>query len=172
MAIKQIQPAERGRLGLFAHIAHLDAEVQATLVNIELAALEDSQFCNVASIEIAERHVVLQQLVEVAQQVQELADQLDVGVLFGGLLVEALHLGALVVGQTGHVGVQLGADGTPLGLVDGVGFRIIDAESQRFGLVESSLPSGIDARTERQTALLHRTCQRIVGNLVAAGRQV
>ncbi len=103
---------------------------------------------------------------------QEFVDQFDVGVLFGRFLVETLHLGALVVGQTCNVGVQLGADGVPLSFVDAVGLRIVDGENQTFGLVEGCLPGGIDACAHRKAHLLVGASQRIVGNLVAAGGKI
>ena len=103
---------------------------------------------------------------------QEFVDQFDVGVLFGRFLVETLHLGALVVGQTCNVSVQLGADGVPLSLVDAVGLWIVDGENQTLGLVEGCLPGRVDACTHRKAHLLVGASQRIVGNLVAAGGKI
>ena len=172
MAIKQIQPTKGGRFGLLAHVAHLDAEVKATLVDIELTTLEDSQFCDVTGIEITEGDIVLQQLVEVAIEVQEFGKKLEVSIFLGHLFVEILDFCGLVVSKSRNVSVKFRCHRVPLSLVDAVCIGVIDADSEFFDGVECCLPSGVDDIGERQFLFLAGASQRVVCNLVGACGEV
>ena len=72
---------------MLAHIGDAYAEPAAALVDIEFTCLEDGHDGLVRGIEVAQYHVVPEQLVEVSHKVGELVDLVyGVGLVLKGLV--------------------------------------------------------------------------------------
>ena len=78
VAENQEATAHIGHLFLIAHIADLDAKIAGTLVEIESAGLENGRFLYI--IEVRESHIILEQGIEIAVEVEEVREFLHIRV--------------------------------------------------------------------------------------------
>ena len=185
-AVQDVHAAEGGDFRRRA--GDLDAELGATLVDVQLTGLEHGDAVGV--VEIGQDHVVVQEAVEVFIQAQHLVHFFDgegVGflglVLFHegeefGLLVfledgldgveaQGFHFPTLLGLEVGAVGGELGQQGGPIGLGDGL---FADAGEGGHG-VHGCLPGGVHS-LEVQHALGHGFGQGLEGDLVGRGGEV
>ena len=156
---------------MFRHVGtNFQAEVEATGIDIELTSLEGGS--DVLVVEVDHGHVVAQQGVEIAIEVQQAFQRLDGIVLVVDLLLMAFvdALGLLVLG--GHIVVDLLHYGIPLLLGEGVLAGIVDIQNQFLDLGKLALPSGVDTPLEREQCVGTGLGKRVLGNLLDAGSEI
>ena len=167
---------------MFGHVCNPDAQVAASLVNVELAKFEHGTHTRRSRIEIREKYEILQKPVKVSVVKHQLlyvidgvglclyclvlfhkGKQLVFSVLLQNLLhsfdTETFHLTACLGTDPGSISIELAENGIPFFLIDSLLVFRGEVQCQCEELVECRLPGRVDS-TERKNSVLSRLCYR------------
>ena len=191
-AVKDEHPAQTGDVALFSHVCDLDAEIRATLVDVQGTGLENGLRAAVHSrVEIIESHEIAEEGVEITMQDKKLADRLDIGdTLLKGLvrsdqfgngilpaggqngpqtsLSKRFDTSSLLCGQPGAIGRELVLNRKPL-LLSEAAFPV---QHQRPEPVHLSGPDRVDSLCQIKGTVGGDIGYRILGNLTDTVGQV
>ena len=193
VAVNQVHPAMSGHCGLLAHIADSYAEVAASLVDVERSGLENGGSV-ISAVEVAESHIVSQELIEIPMEYEELAEFLygfhflaqgkvlrnegfefclavfaDYGL--HPVIAQNFHFASVLGRDMGCIGIQFGRASLPLVFGDGLGLRKFLVQHQGLELAECRLPGRVDA-VEVQFSFRVDSGNRVGCNLCCTCRQV